>query len=793
MKRLLNIILATMLIGGWSSSFSLSLDPPPITTQIRQDTVTQKSRPKPFRMRLNQGRKITSKREISIEIRPRQSAALIAEMKISLRPDLRDASWELFKSTTTMSLEGSDGTKTVYAMLKDKAGNTSTIESAKLEFDTQAPTGGGISINNNAAITNNKTLKVRLNLKATKAFKMQISNSSSFEDARWEPYTAERNWLLSPPGDGEKTVYVKYADVVDNTSQVYSASILVDTTPPTGFVVINNNDKYTTSRNVKLTIESPSEDLVSIRVQGPKPKTISVNQSIVNNPMTIDWELDTLEGKKLVRVFFRDKAGNSSTDPGTDDIILDSKPPERPYLMINNGAKFTTNEEGKVDLAIRTRETPIGITMKVGNTPEFTDETTYKYQASIKGWILDISKDGYKTVFIKFKDAAGNESELSKTSITLDRSKPVAKSLMINQGEKYSHNPVVDIQVEAEGADLMQVSNKANFSGPVKWVTYQPHIKEWILVGEEGVNLIYARFRDLAGNVSSTISDEITIDTKPPAGKIIIDNGAVFTTNPERKVNIKVLYNSYASHMQISNDSTFKGAQWENAHDEINEWILKAGDGEKIVYARFKDDAGHFSSTVRDRILLDLTPPQSGKIIINRNAKYVTNKEKRVRVLINAKDAADMRVSENQSLEEVDWEPYQRAKEVILQGEDGEHIIYVQFRDANGNISESVSDNIILDREAPVPRLLVINEGSEWTNNPEKNVDIKINADGASLMKISQDGNFKELEWQPFIKSIPNFILEGEDGEKKVYIIFRDEAGNVSSMLTASIKLKRSF
>jgi len=113
-------------VGGVVHSVS-PWTPPRITTQILQDTVTEKARPKPFRMRLNQGRKITSKREISIEIRPRQSAALIAEMKISLRPDLRDASWELFKSTTAISLEGSDGTKTVYAMLKDKAGNTSSL------------------------------------------------------------------------------------------------------------------------------------------------------------------------------------------------------------------------------------------------------------------------------------------------------------------------------------------------------------------------------------------------------------------------------------------------------------------------------------------------------------------------------------------------------------------------------------------------------------------------------------------------------------------------------------------
>ncbi|MFH1502382.1 MAG: hypothetical protein ABIG03_04980 [Candidatus Eisenbacteria bacterium] len=57
---------------------------------------------------------------------------------------------------------------------------------------------------------------------------MRISNSSGMSGASWIPYTSSYSWQLTS-GDGEKTVYAMYRDVMDNESDVVSDAIELDT------------------------------------------------------------------------------------------------------------------------------------------------------------------------------------------------------------------------------------------------------------------------------------------------------------------------------------------------------------------------------------------------------------------------------------------------------------------------------------------------------------------------------------------------------------------------------------
>jgi hypothetical protein len=58
---------------------------------------------------------------------------------------------------------------------------------------------------------------------------MKISNDSSFVDAAWETFSAQRSWTL-PNGDGEKTVYAKFRDANDHeTAEPIRGRIILDT------------------------------------------------------------------------------------------------------------------------------------------------------------------------------------------------------------------------------------------------------------------------------------------------------------------------------------------------------------------------------------------------------------------------------------------------------------------------------------------------------------------------------------------------------------------------------------
>jgi len=86
-----------------------------------------------------------------------------------------------------------------------------------------------------------------------------------------------------------------------------------------------------------------------------------------------------------------------------------------------------------------------------------------------------------------------------------------------------------------------------------------------------------------------------------------------------------------------------------------------------------------------------------------------------------------------------------------------------------------------------------INDGAEWTNHAEKKVNITVDAEGANEMMVSNNPTFADASWEPYKKTISDFELPGEDGEKFVFIKLKDEPGNISKVATAKINLKRSF
>ena len=70
---------------------------------------------------------------------------------------------------------------------------------------------------------------------------------------------------------------------------------------------------------------------------------------------------------------------------------------------------------------------------------------------------------------------------------------------------------------------------------------------------------------------------------------------------------------------------------------------------------------------------------------------------------------------------------------------------------------------------------------------------LTIDGEGAGHMMISENVSFENMEWQPFAQKIDGYTLPGDDGEKNLYVVLKDEAGNISKPAHARIMLKRSF
>ena len=101
-------------------------------------------------------------------------------------------------------------------------------------IDTAAPTNGSISINSGAISTNSRN--VTLTTSATdpdgsSVYQMELSEDPSFSGASYQAYATSASFTLSL-GDGAKTVYARFKDGMGHQSASSSASIFLDTTPP---------------------------------------------------------------------------------------------------------------------------------------------------------------------------------------------------------------------------------------------------------------------------------------------------------------------------------------------------------------------------------------------------------------------------------------------------------------------------------------------------------------------------------------------------------------------------------
>ncbi len=747
---------------------------------------------KELKIRINRGRKFTNKGEIEVEIRPiKLSATLISKMKIGFQPDLSDAEWETFKYNKFLNIPQKNGELVVYASLQDKAGNNSPIEKAKIIIDTTPPTSTGVIINKGAEFTNDPEMRVRLAIQATDAYKMQVSNTGQFNDSEWEDYVPQKNWMIGPRKEGKKTVYVRFADKATNISEPVSASIMVDLTPPVGTLEINQGAKYTNSRDVSININS--KDATVVRIVGSKIQNAPYQKTKEDGSMTKSLRLDSVNGKKFVKVYFRDNAGNINKQPAIDEIILDTKAPHIGLFKINQGEKYCTQKEGKVTLKIGTREELGSFDMYVSNDREFKDAKPRAYVPKIDNWQLDATSDGLKHVYLKFVDKAGNVSKIAVSKVILDRQPPIADKIVVDNGNEWVSKNYASLSLRAMDADYMEVSNSPKFSQINAWETFATTRANWMLPARDGKINVYARFKDRAGNVSEVISDFIHKDTKSPTGKISINNGAKFTKDVSKTVSLSMSYDSDAYEMQINNSPNFNNVKWEMVSAKIDSWNLDEEDGEKRIFARYKDKAGNISEIIAARIILDTQAPLYPSITINGDSLYTGRMDKMVDLDINAEDAAYMMVSSKADFSDAKWEQYNQQRKFMLAGSDGEKEIFVKFKDEAGNVSPAASSKIILDRYPPKPISFQINNGDEWSNQANKEVTLQIQAEDATKMIISDNPEFAGAKWQPYKTEIANYELQGDDGLKTLFISFKDEAGHQSKNLSATIKLKREF
>ncbi|MCS7018649.1 MAG: hypothetical protein RMJ87_00915 [Cytophagales bacterium] len=361
--------------------------------------------------------------------------------------------------------------------------------------------------------------------------------------------------------------------------------------------------------------------------------------------------------------------------------------------------------------------------------------------------------------------------------------------VLLDGGNKYSQTGLVTLKIEAVGARQMMVSRFPNLDGAV-WQEFKTDYGQINLGKDEGEKKVYVKLKDKYGNVTDPIEATIIVDHTPPKNpQIAINAEGGFINNPQRLVTLE-MHADEAKYMMISNVSTFKDARWQMYRTTLPNWKLEPGDGLRRVYVKFRDEAGNESAPVWADIVVDAIPPLDPRITINGDQKFTTDPHGKVLLSIFARGAKDMKVSEKSDFSDAEWQPYKTTMEWQFDPAiQGERTIFVKFRDQAQNESVIASDNIILDNTPPEDCSIIINGGAKYAEDPDKFVELRLSAKGAVFMMISNHLSFIGARWEPFREVVPKWKLVGENGEKTVYVRFKDEYGNETGIVKASIIL----
>ena len=713
------------------------------------------------------------------------SATDATEMRLHSDSDSWDA-WQAYTETLSWILPDPDGEHSVWVEFRDEALNVSPAVSDTIVLDRQSPTGPVVLINGGAQTSTHETVNLVITSDdATSGVSHMRLQNDDQEWTDWLTFSSPISWTLQLV-DGLRTVYVQTRDAAGNLSAENSDSITLDRAGPINpQVTIDGDATYALTRTVSLELDATdlTGSVSDMRLRNDADSW-SEWQSYAT---TLSWELADLDGLRSVSAEYRDDAGNVSNTV-SDTITLDRLPPTDTNVNINEGDAYV--DQLNVTLTLAAEDATSGVSqMRFSN--DGANWGSWQTSAITAPWTL-VGPDGLRTVWVEFRDAAGNTAAPVTDTITLDREGPTGVSILIDDGATYATQLAVTLTLTATDAIGPVFEMQFSTDGS-NWLSWEPFATEraWTLTDEDGLQTVYARFRDAAGNESTIVNDTIVLDRQPPAnGDLSINEDQPYTSLPGVSLDLSAEDAlSGVDQMRLSND----GAAWQpwETYAVTRTWTLEsASDGTKTVYAEFQDGAGNVTSPITDSIVLDRQPP-SGSLVIDSGATYAN--QITVTLSLAAADATsgmgDMRFS-NDGADWSPWEAYATGDQWLLDGAaDGVKTVFAQFRDLAGNASSSVTDTIILDRTPPGAPAISINGGEPYTTDP--NVTLTLAAEDATEMRLSHDTE-TWTEWEAFAASRAWTIDSGSDGSKVVYAQFRDAAQNPSEIVQDSIVLDRA-
>jgi hypothetical protein len=515
------------------------------------------------------------------------------------------------KEDWNISLNIPDGPCLVWARVTDVTGDVQVVSIA-IDVDATEPS-ASLLINDGSAMTPRPA--VNLTITAYDAYgvsSMIISEDEGFPGAEWQPYAGRLGWNLSA-GDGPKTVFAKVRDSNGWESETASATITVDTRPPTGTIRINAGANYTRSSTVTLYLNASDESGVSDMLLSNRVDLSGENWLPYTPVYT--WNLQLVNGVRTVYARFRDTAGHLSM-PVSATVTLDTVQPVFSFT-IENGSTYATSYQ--VELQLNATDNNAMGGMLISSSSQFHGAAWEPWsparQLTLPGG------EGPTNLYAKVRDAAENEAAPQTASILVDT---VAPLCVVSSLPATVASTSFTVSWNGNDATSGLVGYDVQYrEGTGAWTDWLRLVNSTTaaFTGKDGLSYMFrARAHDLAGNVGAYPDNPKTTTTirlEVPGSRLPVVS--ILTPMSSAPYNGKVTFSGTAHaraaarsilsvQWQIDDGAWLNAAGTENWSFEWN--TLGASTGPHTLRVRSFDGQDH--SAVAERTVSVDNPVENG-------------------------------------------------------------------------------------------------------------------------------------------------------------------------------------
>jgi hypothetical protein len=552
-------------------------------------------------------------------------------------------------------------------------------------------------------------------------------------------------------------------------------SIPTDSIAPEGSILINDDEEYTNSKDVTLSLSATDNvGVTGYRIalgnDASGASTVLVDPGVTPFTSEIPFALDLGDDTKTVAVQYRDEAGNWSENY-IDTIGLDMTKPTLTWGALNPSVNGFGWHNSSVSLSFSVDDNFSGVLSALPISP-----------------IVFGSEGTDQTIEVIVTDKAGNVATFTSVAVNIDLTKPTG-SILIDNGAKYTNK--LEVLLSLIGSDANDIVAYQINDGDIVEVnpivlSFEKDLSFLLLAGD-GTKTVSVKYKDIADNWSEVESDSIILDQTAPTGSILINGTAVYSNDTAVKLSLNAIDNyevvayriadgedaSTASEVAITAGMNFS---------EVIDWTLPVVDGAKKVSVQYKDAAGNWSINYTDEIILDQTAPELIFGAFNPSANIYGWNNTDVSLSYSASDVTSGVATVFPET------PY------VFSNEGENQTVKVKVTDNAGNEAEFTSGVVNIDKTAPTINTVLVSPGLVPVNTVVTlSVDALDELSGIAKYEYRLDGG----EWQnmggmstsitptaAYVHEIEFRVTDKADNvsvsEKQLLVVFDPDGGFVT-------------